>query len=59
VLIVIETVGAAIGGMVTGRLADAAGGDYTSAFYAVIAVSGLALLLTVLLGLMTGRRLRA
>jgi sugar phosphate permease len=51
VLIVIETVGAAIGGMVTGRLADAAGGDYTSAFYAVIAVSGFALVLTVLLGL--------
>jgi MFS family permease len=51
VLIVIETVGAAIGGMVTGQLADAAGGDYTSAFYAVIAVSGFALVLTVLLGL--------
>jgi MFS family permease len=51
VLIVIETVGAAIGGMVTGRLADASGGDYTSAFYAVIAVSGLAFVLTVMLGL--------
>lgn len=56
VLIVIETVGAAIGGMVTGRLADAAGGDYTSAFYVVIAVSGFALVLTVVLGLMSGQR---
>lgn len=49
VLIVIETIGASIGGLVTGRLADAAGGDYTQAFYAVVAVSGLALLLTVAL----------
>ncbi len=49
VLIVIETVGAAIGGLVTGRLADASGGDYTSAFYAVIGVSGLAFLLTTLM----------
>lgn len=53
VLIVIETVGAAIGGMITGRLADASGGDYTSAFYVVIAVSGFALLLTVLLNLLS------
>ncbi len=53
VLIVIETVGAAIGGLVTGRLADAAGGDYTTAFYGVIGVSGLAFLLTVLLSFMS------
>lgn len=53
VLIVIETVGAAIGGLVTGRLADAAGGDYTNAFYAVICVSGLAFLLTVVLSFMS------
>lgn len=56
VLIVIETVGAAIGGMVTGRLADASGGDYTSAFYAVIAVSGLAFVMTVILGLMVTKK---
>ena len=55
VLIVIETVGAAIGGLVTGRLADASGGDYTSAFYAVIAVSGLAFMLTMLLATFSGR----
>jgi MFS family permease len=53
VLIVIETIGAAIGGMITGRLADASGGDYTSAFYVVIAVSGFALVLTMLLGSMS------
>jgi len=56
VLIVIETVGAAVGGMVTGRLADASGGDYTSAFYVVIAVSGFALVLTMVLGLMSGQK---
>lgn len=55
VLIVIETVGAAVGGLVTGRLADAAGGDYTSAFYAVIAVSGLAFGLTIALALLSKR----
>ncbi len=52
VLIVVETVGAAIGGLVSGQLADASGGDYTTAFYAVIAVSGLAFVLTIVLGLM-------
>lgn len=49
VLIVIETVGASIGGLVTGRLADAAGGDYTTAFYGVIGVSGVAFFLTIIL----------
>ncbi|MCV4753504.1 hypothetical protein OFC37_29015, partial [Escherichia coli] len=39
VLIVIETVGAAIGGLVTGRLADAANGDYSTSFYLVTAVT--------------------
>ena len=46
-----DTLGAAAGGLVTGRLADAAGGDYTVAFYAVIGVTGVALLLVVLLNL--------
>ena len=58
VLIVIETVGASIGGLVTGRMADAAGGDYTKAFYAVIAVSGFAFLLTVVLELLSRRRIK-
>jgi len=55
VLIVIETVGAAVGGLVTGRLADASGGDYTSAFYAVIGVSGLAFGLTIVLAVLSKR----
>ncbi|MFV0387167.1 MAG: MFS transporter, partial [Pyrinomonadaceae bacterium] len=38
VLTVIETFGAATGGIITGRIADSAGGDYTLAFYAVIFV---------------------
>ena len=58
VLIVIETVGAAIGGLITGRLADASGGDYTTAFYAVIGVSGAAFVLTVLLSLMSRRMVK-
>lgn len=52
VITVIEVVGAAIGGIITGRLADAAGGDYTQAFYAVILVTAFALGLVVLLNLM-------
>lgn len=47
-----DTLGAAVGGLVTGRLADAAGGDYTVAFYAVIGVTAAALLLVVLLNVM-------
>jgi len=58
VLIVIETVGASIGGLVTGRMADAAGGDYTKAFYAVIAVSGFAFVLTVMLEILSRRRIK-
>lgn len=38
----IEVTGAAIGGWVTGRLADRAGGDYTYAFYGVSLAAGLA-----------------
>ncbi len=49
---VIETIGAAIGGIVTGRLADAAGGDYSQAFYGVIIVTGLALITVVVLNFM-------
>lgn len=39
----IEILGAAVGGRVTGLLADRAGGDYTTAFYGVIAATGAAL----------------
>nr|MBA3350881.1 MFS transporter [Blastocatellia bacterium] len=44
-----DTLGAVLGGMVTGRLADRAGGDYTVGFYGVIAASGIALLLVAIL----------
>ncbi len=53
---VIETIGAAIGGIVTGRLADAAGGDYSQAFYAVIVVTGAALLTVVVLNFMVKQK---
>lgn len=39
----IEIIGATIGGRVTGYLADRAAGDYTTAFYIVIAASAIAL----------------
>jgi MFS family permease len=40
----IEVIGAAIGGRITGYLADQAGGDYTYAFYGVTIAAGLAFL---------------
>ena len=49
---VIETIGASIGGRITGAVADADKGDYTRAFYYVIAATGLALLLTIALNFM-------
>lgn len=42
VIIVVETFGAFIGGNITGKLADANGGDYTQAFYVVIVVTAIA-----------------
>ena len=38
----VEITGAAIGGLITGYLADANGGDYTNAFYGVIAAAAIA-----------------
>jgi sugar phosphate permease len=49
VITVIETLGAAIGGKITASLADSSGGDYMQAFYGVIIVTGLALMLVLLL----------
>lgn len=46
-----ETLGAVAGGLITGWLADRAGGDYTTAFYGVIAATGIALVLMVVLNL--------
>ena len=48
-LTVVETAGAAFGGIVTGRLAAAHGGDYTIAFYGVTIAAGVALASVVLL----------
>lgn len=44
-----ETLGAAAGGMITGRLADLAGGDYAVGFYGVIVAAGLAFVLMLVL----------
>jgi MFS family permease len=51
---VIETVGGALGTVVTGKMADANGGDYTTAFYGVTLVVGIALAMVVLLNLFIG-----
>ena len=48
---VIETIGGAAGTIITGRLADAYGGDYTRAFYALIVVTALSLACVILLNL--------
>lgn len=53
---VIETIGASVGGRITGYVADLNGGDYTHAFYGVIVATGLALLLTVWLNLLVKPR---
>ena len=45
----IEVLGAAIGGRVTGYLADQAGGDYAYAFYGVAIAAGLAFLATLVI----------
>jgi sugar phosphate permease len=48
----IEVIGAAIGGRITGYLADQNGGDYTTAFYGVTITAGSAFVATVLILLM-------
>ena len=48
----IEVSGGAIGGRITGYLADQSGGDYTTAFYGVTVAAGLALLLTIALSVL-------
>lgn len=53
---VIETMGGALGTFLTGKIADANGGDYTQAFYGMIIVTGLALALVVLLNFMYKKR---
>lgn len=46
-----DTLGAVVGGMITGRLADLYGGDYTAGFYGVIVATGTAVLMMILLNL--------
>lgn len=48
---IFETLGAVVGGMITGRLADLAGGDYSAGFYGVIVASALAFVLMLILNL--------
>ena len=49
---VVETIGAAIGGRITGTVADANGGDYAQAFLLVTVATGAALVCTIFLNLM-------
>jgi hypothetical protein len=53
---VVETLGSTVGGKITASLADAAGGDYTQAFYGVILATVLALAAVVALNLMIGKK---
>ena len=46
-----DTLGAVVGGLITGWLADRAGGDYTVGFYGVIIATGIAMVLMVVLNL--------
>lgn len=52
----IEVTGAAIGGRITGYLADKNGGDYTFAFYGVTIAAGCAFLATMMIYFLRGRR---
>ncbi|HEX8636743.1 MAG TPA: MFS transporter [Pyrinomonadaceae bacterium] len=56
VIMVVETLGSTVGGKITASLADAAGGDYTQAFYVVILATGMALAAVVALNLMIGKK---
>jgi MFS family permease len=51
VITVIETIGGAAGTIITGKIADANGGDFTLAFYGIVVVVGIALGLVLLLNL--------
>lgn len=52
----IEVAGAAIGGRITGYLADKNSGDYTSAFYGVTAAAACAFLATMMIYFLRGRK---
>jgi len=48
---IIETIGASFGTALTGKLATASDGDYSTAFFGVIIATGIALLMTVMVNL--------
>ncbi len=48
---VIETIGGALGTIITGRIADANGGDFAVAFLGLIVVTGLSFALTIVLNI--------
>ena len=54
----IEVIGAAVGGRVTGYLADQAGGDYTYAFYGVAVAAGLAFVVTLMVLYLANKPIR-
>lgn len=56
VVTVIETMGGAAGTIITGRIADADGGDYTRAFLGLIVVTAVSFALVVLLNLLYKKR---
>jgi len=56
-LTLIEISGAAVGGKITGMLADRNGGDYTFAFYAVIAAAAVAVVCSLLVNYMSRDRM--
>jgi sugar phosphate permease len=55
-VIMIETIGGALGTIITGRVADAYGGDFTVAFYGLIVVSAFSLGTVILLNLTVRKR---
>lgn len=55
-VILIETLGASSGTIITSRIADADGGDYTRAFYGLIVVTTLSLVTTITINLIYKKR---
>ena len=54
----IEVTGAAIGGRITGYLADQNNGDYTTAFYGVTIAAALAFIMTIAIYFLSNNRVR-
>jgi MFS family permease len=54
-----DTIGAVVGGLITGKLADMFDGDYSVGFYGVILATGIALILMAILNLVSRDRITA